>query len=224
MLLIRLQHPKPAPKRAFLFSDPPEKLTMRDCYTATGAALRDALRYCVERGSGSSLGTLHQGIPSIATLMGDDASIQAARIRRQLERLPVVSRALLIVAYAPRDVDCNCRAACCAGRYPNPEWREALDVVLIHTAPLLVGHAPNIRLRSAIVANLLTHTRETAVGLAARCGVHRKTIAEHTAILEAALLGTRNRTGELDTAFARLDSLLRGAGIVIAPGDQEKAA
>jgi hypothetical protein len=192
----------------------PEKLTMRDCYAASGAALRDALRHCVERGGVSSLAVLHQGVPSIATLAGDAATVQAARIRRQLERLPVVPRSLLIVAYAPRDLDCSCRAPCCSGRYPNTEWREALDVVLLHTAPLLAGHAPNIRLRTALVANLLTHTRETAVSLAARCGVHRKTLAEHEAILETSLLGTRHKAGELDLAFARIDVLLRGAGIV----------
>ncbi|WP_233854242.1 hypothetical protein [Paraburkholderia sp. HD33-4] len=187
---------------------------MRDCYAATGAALRDALRYSVERGGGCSLSVLHQGVPSMATLLGDSATAQVGRIRRQLDRLPTVQRALIILAHAPRDLDCNCRAPCCAGRYPNPEWREALDVILLHTAPLLVGHAPNIRLRSAIIANLLTHTHETAVSLAARCGVHRKTIAEHTTILEAALLGTRQKAGELDAAFSRIDSLLRAAHIV----------
>ncbi|WP_233872440.1 hypothetical protein [Paraburkholderia adhaesiva] len=187
---------------------------MRDCYAGTAAALRDALRHAVERGGASSLGVLHQGVPSISTLTGDAATAQAGRIRRQLDRLAPVPRALLVVAYAPRDVACNCRAPCCSGRYPNPEWRDALDLVVAHTAPLMAGHAPNVRLRAALVANLLTRTHETAVSLAQRCGVHRKTIAEHTAILEAALMGTRQHAGELDTAFARVDVLLREAGIV----------
>ena len=100
------------------------------------------------------------------------------------------------------------------GRYPNREWRDALDAVVAHTAPLLAGHAPNVRLRAALVANLLTRTHETAVNLAQRCGVHRQTVAEHTAILEAALTGTRQKAGEFDAAFARIDTLLREAGIV----------
>jgi hypothetical protein len=66
----------------------------------------------------------------------------------------------------------------------------------------------------ALVANLLTRTHETAVSLAQRCRVHRKTIAEHVEILEAALMGTHPHAGELDTAFARVDVLLREAGIV----------
>jgi len=127
---------------------------MRDCYAGTAAALRDALRHAVERGGASSLGVLHQGVPSISTLTGDAATAQAGCIRRRLDRLAPVPRALLVVAYAPRDVACNCRAPCCAGRYPNPEWREALDLVVAHTAPLLAGHAPNVRLRAALVANL----------------------------------------------------------------------
>ncbi|WP_233869616.1 hypothetical protein [Paraburkholderia adhaesiva] len=187
---------------------------MRDCYAGTAAALRDALRHAVERGGASSLGVLHQGVPSAATLSGDAATAQAGRIRRQLDRLSPVPRALLVVAYAPRDIVCNCRAPCCSGRYPNPEWRNALDLVVVHTGPLLTGCVPNVRLRTALVANLLTRTHETAVSLAQRCGVHRNTVAEHTAILDAVLTGTRQRAGELDAAFARIDTLLREAGIV----------
>ncbi|MFP4891244.1 hypothetical protein [Paraburkholderia sp. EG304] len=187
---------------------------MRDFYAGTAAALRDALRHAVERGGACSLGVLHQGVPGPATLTGDAATAQAGRIRRQLDRLPAIPRAILVVAYAPRDLACHCRAPCCTGRYPNPEWRDALDVVVIHTGPLLAGHAPNIRLRMALVANILTRTHETAVSLAQRCGVHRNTVAEHATILEAALLGNRQRVGELDAAFTRVESLLRDSGIV----------
>jgi hypothetical protein len=193
----------------------PENLTMRDTYTGTAAALRDGLRDSVERGGSSALGVPHQGVPSAATLTGTDGKTQAGRIRRQLDRLAPVPRALLLVAYAPRDLVCDCRAPCCSGRYANPEWRDALELVVAHTAPLLAGHVLNIRLRSALVSNLLTRTHETAVSLAQRYGVHRNTVAEHTAIFEAALVGTRQHAGELDAAFARVDALLREARIVV---------
>ncbi|MFP4895793.1 hypothetical protein [Paraburkholderia sp. EG304] len=196
---------------------------MRDFYAGTATALRDALRHAVDRGGACSLGVLHQGVPGAAILTGDEATAQAGRIRRQLDRLAPVPRALIVVAHAPRDLACNCRAPCCAGRYPNPEWREALDVVLAHSAPLLVGHASNIRLRTVLVANLLTRTHETAVSVAQRCGVHRQTVAEHAAILEAALMGNRQRAGELDAAFGRIDALLREAGIVIEPENEAAA-
>jgi hypothetical protein len=188
--------PKPA-QAGFLVSRLLDFLTMRDIYAGTAAALRDALRHAVQRGGASSLGVLHQGVTSAGTLAGDDATAQAGRIRRQLDRLAPVPRALLVVSYAPRDLVCSCRSPCCAGRFPNPEWRDALETVVAHTAPTLAGHAANIRLRTALVANLLTHTHETAVSLAQRCGVHRQTVAEHTALLDAALMGTacRIRTG-----------------------------
>ncbi|QBR01713.1 hypothetical protein [Paraburkholderia pallida] len=95
---------------------------MRDLYTSHAAALRDALRHAVERGGMSSLGVLQQGVPSASTLTGTDATAQAARIRRQLESLAPVPRALLVIAYAPRTLKCSCGSRCCADSYPNPEW------------------------------------------------------------------------------------------------------
>lgn len=191
---------------------------MRDLYASTAAALRDALRHAAERGGMSSLGVLHQGVPSASTLTGTDATAQAARIRRQLERLAPTPRALLVIAYAPRALKCSCGARCCAGSYPNPEWAEAMRVALAYVAPLLAGHAANDRLRAAIVANALTRTKETAVSLAERCGVNRHTVAAHVGIIEAELIGNRHAPGRLDAASERIDALLREAGIVADAG------
>lgn len=136
---------------------------MRDLYSSYAAALRDALRHAVGHGGMSSLGVLHQGVPSASTLTGTDATGQAARIRRQLDPLAPAPRALLVIAYAPRSLKCACGTRCCAGSYPNPEWAEAMRVVLAHVAPLLAGHGPNDKLRAAIIANALTRTKETTV-------------------------------------------------------------
>lgn len=106
--------------------------------------------------------TVKRGAP---TLNGDAATAQAGRIRPQLDRLPVIPRALLVVAYALRDVACNGRAPCSSGRYPDPEWREALDLVPFSR------HALHVRLDAALVANLLTRSHETGFSLAQRCGV-----------------------------------------------------
>jgi len=187
---------------------------VRDLYASHAAALRDALRHAVERGGMSSLGVLHQGVPSASTLTGTDATAQAARIRRQLDRLAPLGRALLVIAYAPRSLKCSCGARCCAGSYPNPEWDEAMRVTLVHVAPLLAGHAANERLHRTIIGNALTRTRETAVSLAERCGVNRHTVAAHVAIIEAELIGNRQTAGRFDHASARIDALLHEAGIV----------
>ena len=162
----------------------------------------------------SSLGVLHQGVPSAATLTGTDATAQSARVRRQLDRLPPLARALLVIAYAPRSLKCSCGARCCTGSYPNPEFEDAMRTTLVHVAPLLAGRAANERLHRAIIANALTRTKETAVSLAERCGVHRLTVAAHIAIIEADLVGSRQTAGRFDHASARIDALLREAGIV----------
>jgi hypothetical protein len=92
----------------------------------------------------------------------------------------------LTVRYASRDMTCACRRRCCAGHYPNPEWSRSLAQIVVHTAPLFVGCTPNVKLRAALISNLLTHTHESATDLAQRCGVHRTTVASHTAILTGA--------------------------------------
>lgn len=187
---------------------------MRETYSSAAAALRDALRHAVERGGMSSLGVLHQAVPSPSTLTGTDATGQAARIRRQLERLASLPQALLVVAYAPRSLKCSCGARCCAGSYPNPEWEDAMRVALAHVAPLLEGRSANEKLRRSIIANSLTRTKETAVSLAERCGVHRETVATHVHIIETELVGNRRTPGRFDHASERIDVLLREAGIL----------
>ena len=143
----------------------------------------------------SSLGVLYQDVPSSATLTGTDATAQAARIRRQLERLAPVPRALPVIAYAPRSLKCSCGARCCSGGDPNPEWAEAMRVALAHLASLVAEYAANETLHSAIIANALPSTKETAVSLAERCGVSRHTVAAHVGIIEADLIGNRRTPG-----------------------------
>ncbi|WP_233868640.1 hypothetical protein [Paraburkholderia adhaesiva] len=196
---------------------------MKHSYTSTAEALRDALRHTIEAGSVSSLAPLHQTAGAGVTLEGTDASVQAARIRRQLERLPLAQQAILVVSYAPRWLRCNCRRPCCAGHYPNPEWANALNFVVATTAALFISHVPNVRLREALVANLLTHTAETQVALAQRCGAHRTTVAEHSSVLSTALIGTRTTGGAFDAAFARIDERLHEAGIVVSDTETQPA-
>ncbi|WP_244829211.1 hypothetical protein [Caballeronia sp. TF1N1] len=197
---------------------------MKDHYLSTAEALRDALRHTVESGSVSSLAPLHQSVGTGMALVGTDASVQAARIRRQLERLPMAQQALLVVSYAPRQLRCNCRRPCCAGHYPNPEWANALTFVVATTAALFANHVLNVRLREALVTNLLTHTSETQVALAQRCGAHRQTVAQHISLLSPALLGTRTQGGAFDAAFAHIDERLRETGIVMSETEAQAAA
>ena len=196
---------------------------MKDHYVSTAEALRDTLRHTIEAGSVSSLAPLHQRAGAGIALEGTDASVQAARVRRQLERLPMAQQALLVVSYAPRSLRCNCRRSCCAGHYANPEWANALAYVVATTAALFAGHVLNLRLREALVTNLLTHTAETQVALAQRCGAHRQTVAQHSALLSQALLGTRAQGGAFDAAFAHIDERLHEADIVVSDTEAQAA-
>jgi hypothetical protein len=70
---------------------------MRNGYSSAAAALRDTLRHAVERGDMLPLAVLHQGVLPPATLTGTDATAQAARIRRQLDRLGPLARAEMLM-------------------------------------------------------------------------------------------------------------------------------
>ncbi|MEM5373186.1 hypothetical protein V4C53_45535 [Paraburkholderia azotifigens] len=209
---------EPATCGLFCFCTPslPFRPVMKERYVRTDAALRDALTYNAQRGAGSSFAVLLSGAVPDDLLTGTDATAQAARIVRRLDSLPAFERALLIVAYAPHRIVCSCGRACCCGYTDNREWAEAMTLVLAETAPLFSGRAPHIRLRRALTENLLTHRKETAVSLAERYGVNRRTVTAHQAVLEPA--GTRSQRGAFDMAFAHIDTLLREAGLVIDEG------
>ncbi|CAB3802023.1 hypothetical protein LMG28614_05528 [Paraburkholderia ultramafica] len=111
--------------------------------SSPASALRDALRHAVECGGLSSLGVLHQGVLSASTLTGTDATAQAARIRRQLDRLAPLPRAArtglraasaqvlkcssaqVLKCSSAQVLKCSCGARCCSGSYQNSEWTDA---------------------------------------------------------------------------------------------------
>jgi hypothetical protein len=61
-------------------------------------------------------------------------------MRRQIERLAPLPRALLLAAYASRSIKCSCGARCCSGGYLNSEWNDAM-----HEARALQNSAYNIK-------------------------------------------------------------------------------
>jgi hypothetical protein len=192
-------------------------------YADTARALKSALAHAVSTGSGCILGRPFEQAGSELTLAPDDAHVQAGFIRRHLERLNVVDQALLIVAYAPKRLSCACRRPCCSGHYANPEWSVALSRVVADTATLLSAHKLNVALRQAIIANLLTHQRETNVSLAQRCGAERHAVGQQVTLLQAHLMGTRHSAGRFDDAFGRIDARLREAKIVVADVEAQAA-
>jgi hypothetical protein len=59
-------------------------------------------------------------------LSGNDGAAQAGMIRRELEQLTAIERAVLVARFAPRSSPCACGRACCGGHTPNPEYQDAI--------------------------------------------------------------------------------------------------
>ncbi|CAE6958872.1 hypothetical protein [Paraburkholderia domus] len=183
-------------------------------FTDTDAALRFALRFASQQHSSSELAGLRGPSRSGKGLSGMDGAAQAGMVRAELAKLTLTQRALLIGRYALPDIICTCGRPCCCGHRPNPEWSEAISQLARETTLLFAGRLTYFRLRQTLIGNLLLGLRVTDRSLAAEFGVHRQTVAEHGAKLEAAILGTRHQAGDFDRALGRIDLLLHEAGIV----------
>ena len=187
-------------------------------FTDTDAALRFALRFSTQQHSSSELAALRGPSRAGKGLSGVDGAAQAGMVRAELAKLSPVHRALLIGRYALPDVVCTCARPCCCGHTPNEEWTTAISLLARETTPLFSGRTTYFRLRQTLIGNALLGIRVSDTSLANGFGVHRQTAAEHAARIVAALLGSRHRMGEFDRAFARIDALLRHAGIVTKNG------
>lgn len=180
----------------------------------TDAALRFALRFASQQHSSSQLTGLRGPSRTGKGLSGIDGAAQAGMVRAEMAKLTATQRALLIGRYALPELICTCGRPCCCGNMPNPEWSDAVSLLAREATPLFAGRLTYFRLRQRLIGNTLLGARMTDTGLAAEYGVHRQTVAEHAAKIHVALLGTRQQTGEVDRAYARVDALLQKAGIV----------
>ncbi|WP_143752282.1 hypothetical protein [Burkholderia sp. SRS-W-2-2016] len=184
-------------------------------FETTEAALRFALRYASQQHSSSELaGLMHSRTAPGVGLTGTDGATQAGMVRAEIAKLTPIQQAVIAGRYALPDVPCTCGRPCCCGHTPNREWIEAISCLARETTPLFAGRVTYFRLRQTLIGNALQGVRVTDTDLAAEYGVHRQTVAEHKAKLESTLLGTRLQTGEFERSYARVDAILRGAGIV----------
>lgn len=127
-------------------------------------------------------------------LSGNDGAAQAGIVRRELEELPPLQRAVLTARFAPRSSPCSCGGPCCSGHRPNREWTDAIRLLEQEAAKLLKGHKPSYLLRRRLV--------EKAVGvkvqinmLARECHVDEKTAAAQWKIVKAWLWGEPKKNG-----------------------------
>lgn len=67
-----------------------------------------------------------KGQPRRSELIGLDGAAQAGLIYIHLENLTPFQRKALIARVSKQSFPCACRAACCMGVRPNPEWVNAI--------------------------------------------------------------------------------------------------
>ena len=129
--------------------------------------------------------SLHEG----KGLAGIDGAGQAGMIRAELERLPRLQQAVLIAAVAEKQVACECRASCCVGWKPNPEWADAIsDLTSAAASAALSGCVSNGRLRSGLIQRMFG-VKVSLVELAERCHVDPDTAGAHNAKIKRWIFG-----------------------------------
>ncbi|MBW9102936.1 DNA-binding protein [Paraburkholderia phenoliruptrix] len=116
-------------------------------------------------------------------LSGNDGAGQAGMIRRELEQLSDIERAVLVARFAPRSWPCACGRACCSGYEPNPEYQAAISLLTQSAMSVLAGRVVHYQLRRGLVEKAAGLKVEIAT-LARKCEVNEKTADAHWQIIK----------------------------------------
>lgn len=148
----------------------------------------DAVFRSVEAALRFAFGNRHRGSPDtlaryLKSAMGgaprfDDEIERAAwagDIRRRIDMVPPLSRALLITRFAPKAFPCACRRACCSGWRTNEEWANAAGEVTQRTPEAVPGTLLQRQLCRGVVLRWAKAEKVNIGLLADKCGVHRNT-------------------------------------------------
>lgn len=157
--------------------------------------------------------------PGLATMMagpsrpgrglgGLDGAAQAGMIQSRLGRLTRVRQAILIARFTAQHLPCSCRQACCRGFRDNPDWQEALGVVIDYARLMgATGTISHYHLARALVSRYFGG-KTSFVEVAAKCGVNRDTASKyHSRVIEVL-------KPEEKLARYEAEALLKEAGIV----------
>ncbi len=164
--------------------------------------------------------------PAVGTgrgLGGLDGAAQAGMVRREVRELGRMREAILLARFAPRWMSCSCRAPCCSGRKPNPEWIDAIAHLAEYTrATVLSDCSTTGAMRREYVVRFFSDRKErdSLEAIAARHRKVRNTIGDHFSRVahhfgRPPVKGGRPpEPGLEDIARARVDEVLRGLKIV----------
>ncbi|MFP3186792.1 MAG: hypothetical protein RXS25_39500 [Paraburkholderia sp.] len=151
-------------------------------------------------------------------LSGNDGAAQAGMIRRELEQLTDIERAVLVARFAPRSSPCACGRACCCGHIPNPEYADAIRTLEQAAMAILPsGTLVHYQLRRGLVEKA-TGIKIEIKALAIKCGVAERTAYAHWEVIKHWFLGTAKPKKSKE---ARRRRVAAGGGAADIPGESE---
>ncbi|MEX3691868.1 hypothetical protein AB3X91_09000 [Paraburkholderia sp. BR14263] len=163
--------------------------TVETLFRTPQDALIFAFNYSMQRADRSLVDRLAAPSPRTGKgLSGNDGAGQAGMIRRELEQLSDIERAVLVARFAPRAWPCACGRACCSGYTPNPEYLEAVSLLTQAAMSVLAGRIVHYQLRRALVEKAVGAKVEIKT-LALKCDVSEKTAEAHWQIIKRWLQG-----------------------------------
>lgn len=152
-------------------------------------ALIFAYNYSMQRADRSLVDRM--AAPGLRTgkgLTGNDGAAQAGMIRRELEQLSDIERAVLVARFAPQAWPCACGRACCSGYTPNPEYQEAISRLTQAAMSVLAGRIVHYQLRRGLIEKAAGKKVEIKA-LALKCEISEKTAEAHWQVIKLWFLG-----------------------------------
>lgn len=129
------------------------------------------------------------------SLGGVDRAAQAGMIRAEMAKLGPINEAFLIASKAPRRFPCTCGKACCNKSKPNPEWLEAIHILMNHTKNSLGLCGSYYALREAVIKRYFGQ-QVPLTKLAEDCKVNRDTASNHNSTITKALRTIEHQSWE----------------------------
>ncbi|WP_069267407.1 hypothetical protein [Paraburkholderia nodosa] len=156
-------------------------------------ALVFAFNYSMQTRDRSAVDRLASPSPRTGKgLSGNDGAGQAGMIRRELQQLTELERAVLVARFAPKAWPCTCGHACCSGYTPNPEYQAAISLLTEKVMSALAGRLVHYQLRRGLIEKAAGRKVEVKA-LAIKCEVSEKTAGEHWQLIKLWFQGQPKR-------------------------------
>lgn len=144
------------------------------------------------------------------TLGGLERAAQAGMIRAEIAKLGPIKEAYIIASKAPKRYPCSCGKPCCVKSRANPEWHDALHLLVNFAKEELGMCTGYYGLRKAIVAKYFGE-QTSLTHIAQQCGVNRDTAGVHNSKIIKLLRSVEHQ------AWSELELLLTARNILENP-------